>query len=117
MGGRYSLGNIGLFGMYERGGLIFSDVAPVGVNNTYSTSNLWHLGGDFTMGNTLLYAAYGRGHAQVNSANFDLKTSAWTLGAKHSLSQRTSVYAGFNRIGVQNGGQTNHFGLGMNVKF
>ena len=98
LGGRYAMGNIGLFGMYERGGLVFSDIAALtGRNNTYNTSNQWHLGGDFTMGNTLLYAAYGRGHAEVKSAAFDLKTSAWTLGVKHSLSLRTSVYAGYNR--------------------
>jgi predicted porin len=115
VGGQYTMGNIAMFGRYEGGGLIFA--------NGKSGASLWHLGGSFTMGNTLLYAAYGQGDqdlattdvgALVESMN---KYDAWTLGVKHNLSVRTSVYAGFNQIHQDVVGSSDHFGLGMNVKF
>jgi len=116
VGGQYTMGNIAFFGRYESGGLVFA--------NGESGASVWHLGGSFTMGNTLLYAAYGQGDQDRSVADgysalavSENKYSAWTLGVKHNLSVRTSVYAGFNQIDQDVVGQSDHFGLGMNVKF
>lgn len=76
------------------------------------------------MGNTMLYAAYGRGtESNVNVpstgavTNQTVKHRAWTLGAKHNLSARTSVYAGWNSLNRDGDGHSDHFGVGMNLKF
>lgn len=109
IGGQFTMGNIGMFGMYERGGLV--------MDSLQSGANVWHVGGSFKMGNTLAYLAYGQGDGDVANTATD-EYSSWTLGVKHNLSTRTSVYAGFNQIDVDgNVGQTDHFGMGMNVKF
>ncbi len=51
----------------------------------------------------------------------DNKSKAWTLGVKHNLSMRTSVYAGFSQSKLTATAgpvlRDDHFGLGMNVKF
>ncbi len=113
LGGQYTMGNIAMFAMYERGGL-------VGNTNSDNSANVWHLGGSFKMGNTLLYAAYGEGDAKdpASTAN---KSKNWTLGAKHNLSMRTSVYAGYSESKIDDtagpSAKDDHFGLGMNVKF
>lgn len=111
LGGQYTMGNIGMFGMYERGGLLGSGE---------SSANMWHLGGSFKMGNTLLYAAYGQGDAK-DPASTENKSKAITVGVKHNLSVRTSVYVGFNQSKVDDTAgpaiRDDHFGLGMNVKF
>lgn len=129
LGGRYAMGNIGMFAMYERGGLVYpiSSATVSGVTTTTypgMSSNQWHLGGDFTMGNTMLYAAYGRGsESNVNVPSTGaityktVKHRAWTLGAKHNLSARTSVYAGWNSLNRDGDGHSDHFGVGMNLKF
>lgn len=127
LGGRYAMGNIGMFAMYERGGLVYPISGGAGGSTIYPgmSSNQWHLGGDFTMGNTMLYAAYGRGtesNVIVASGgtpvtNATVKHRAWTLGAKHNLSARTSVYAGWNSLNRDGDGHSDHFGVGMNLKF
>ncbi len=109
LGGQYTMGNIAMFGRYERGGLVLL--------TGEGGANIWHLGGSFKMGNTLAYVAYGKGDGDISGTSAD-EYSAWTLGVKHNLSTRTSVYAGFNQIDVDgNVGQSDHFGMGMNVKF
>ena len=118
IGGQYTMGNIAMFGKYESGGLVLL--------SGYKTAYIWHLGGSFKMGNSLMYAAYGQGDSK-NPALSDSKTRSWTLGAKHNLSVRTSLYAGYNwnKAGTNtnpaNGPvgdiKDGHFGLGMNVKF
>lgn len=115
IGGQYTMGNIGLFGMYESGGLLFESDLTEGLSGGESGASLWHLGGSFKMGNTLAYVAYGQGDDDTGADESEY--SAWTLGVKHNLSVRTSVYAGFNQIDEDLNGQTDHFGLGMNVKF
>jgi len=103
VGGSYTMGNIGLYGQYEDGGLIALGLVD---------ANIWHVGGSFTMGNTMLYAGFGQ-------AEFDDQDGwdAWTLGAMHSLSQRTKLYAGFNQIDVDEAGELDHFALGLRHSF
>ncbi len=133
IGGQYTMGNIAMFGKFETGGLVFGP-DQFGASNVYNggykSAYLWHLGGSFTMGNTLMYAAFGQGDSKDPLLE-NSKTRSWTLAVKHSLSVRTSLYAGYNwnRAGTAGALAVNgvtapdadikdgHFGVGMNVKF
>jgi len=70
----------------------------------------------------LVYAAYGQGDTKDPLAN-ESKTKSVSLGVKHNLSVRTSLYAGWNQykagsFTASTGDiRDDHFGLGMNVKF
>lgn len=121
IGGSYSFGDIGLFGQYEMdGGLISgnqSEVIPV-VNNTEEDADIWFLGANYTMGNAMLYAAYGQGD-DSNDPTTDTGYSSWTLAGTYNFSKRTMTYAGFQQVSndCTGCGETDHFAVGMRHKF
>lgn len=121
-GGSYGFGAFKVFGQYEvDGGLIGRTVAGTpgsaisGGNagtafgasqNTVDGADLWHLGGSFTMGNAMLYAAYGQGDDSTAAENTEY--DAWTIGGMYNLSKRTLTYAGFNQVSCDAGGWANN---------
>ena len=139
VGGSYAFGDFKVFGQYEAdGGLISSTpgvVAAGAADATNEGADVWHLGGSFTMGNAMLYAAYGQGDDDDAAGNSEY--DVWTIGGQYSLSKRTMAYAGFQQIscdgntGVrcggalgtartalgETGGEVDHFGIGMRHKF
>ena len=90
LGAKYSMDAFAVYGHYEQGGLVSSFTGA-----GESDANLWHLGGSFTMGSTMLYAAFGQGDDDAGT-----EYDSWTLAAKHNMSKRTSVYGGFARVDV-----------------
>lgn len=117
VGGSYAFGDFKVFGQYEAdGGLIgrtvagttggAADTAFETANNTVDDADLWHLGGSFTMGNAMLYAAYGQGDDSSAAANTEY--DAWTIGGAYNFSKRTMTYAGFNQVSCDAGGWANN---------
>ena len=130
--GSYNFGDFAIFGQYEiDGGLIGGSLTAA--NNAVDGADMWHLGGSFTLGNAMIYAAYGQAD-DSSSAATNTEYDAWTLAGTYSFSKRTMMYAGFNQVSCDTGGWTNNatnqcasvaatggendqFSLGMRHKF
>ncbi|MGB5441547.1 MAG: porin, partial [Gammaproteobacteria bacterium] len=102
VGGKYTINNFAVMGQYED---IEDNVTAFGANGKQE-GTLWHLGASYTMGNNMLYAAYGSGSASdlLNDTvpNDDSDQTAYTIAATHQLSKRTMVYAGYNHMEQDN---------------
>ncbi|MAT64690.1 MAG: hypothetical protein CMN57_03500 [Gammaproteobacteria bacterium] len=131
LGGSYAMGAIKVFGQYEvDDGLIssFGSETP-GVTNNIDGADVWHLGGTFTMGNNMLYLAYGQGDERSdNTGGYD----SWTLAATHNMSKRTMIYTGYTTTdcddatgttvtslctNTASGGDVDQFSVGIKHKF
>ena len=78
--------------------------------NIFGSGNIWHAGANYRSGNTLFVAQGGMTHANANAfsetfswGSYDLILPAtgaksFTIGAIHSLSRRTTVFGGFQRV-------------------
>jgi predicted porin len=104
IGGKYTLNNFAVMGQYESTEVAGSNVEPT----------LWHIGASYTMGNNLLYAAYGQGDPDIQAID---ETWAMTIAAVHNMSKRTSVYAGYNKEDFDDAGDASQFSVGMKHKF
>ena len=90
---------------------------------------MWFLGGSYTMGNNLIYAAYGHQDkasgatyswdADTTIDNFDNEYSSWEIVGIHSLSKQTLVYAGYISVNPDASGvdDSTAYALGMKHKF
>ncbi|MFA7592415.1 MAG: porin [Thiohalobacteraceae bacterium] len=106
IGGKYSFGDFAVYAQYEiDGGLIAGNTTTV--NQSNDGADLWHIGGSFTMGNAMLYAAYGQGDDD-SSATFNTEYDAWTIAGMYNFSKRTMAYAGFNQVSCDAGGWSNN---------
>ena len=89
LGGKYTFGDFAVMGQYE-------DFESADTTEDLD-GQLWHIGGTFTMGNNMIYAAYGQN--EVDDAGVQVADgNAWTIAAMHSMSKRTKVYLGYNKI-------------------
>lgn len=105
VGGKYSFGDFGIYGMYELdGGLLAGDVNTPNQNN--DGADVWNLGGSYNMGNMMLYAGYGQGSDDSSNAQ-DTGYDAWTVGGTYNFSKRTMVYTGYNLVSCDTGGWSN----------
>jgi predicted porin len=106
VGGKFSMDSFAVYAQYEDLGnqLWFGD-------DEFADAKIWTLAGSFTMGNTMLYLGYGNGNDEAG--DFD----AWTIAARHSLSSRTGVYAGWNQIDIDSLGEVDHIAIGVNHTF
>jgi len=115
----YTFNNFGIYGQYEfDGGLVTDDrTGSLGQNNSGDGADVWFVGADYTMGNNMIYAAYGQGDnaktnvvstvanptpppTTINVVNSVSKEQykAWEIVGKHSFSKRTFAYLGY--VGV-----------------
>ena len=101
LGGKYTLNNFAVMGQYES--------AEVGGNEP----QFYHLGASYTMGNNLLYAAYGIEDTDISGED---DWTGWTVAGIHKMSKRTSVYAGYNARDFD-GPDATQFSVGMKHKF
>jgi predicted porin len=109
---KYTFNNFGIFGQYEMdGGLITDDrTGTLGQNNTGDGADVWFVGADYTMGNNMLYVAYGQGDNAKTTDNTiavppaanqkvsEYQYKAWEIVGKHSFSKRTFAYLGYAGI-------------------
>ena len=74
--------------------------------NLGADGNIWHVGTNYKWGNTLLVAQGGATHANGVSGGGLLSgasardSKSFTVGAIHSLSKRTSMFGGYQRVTV-----------------
>ncbi len=118
VGGKWTFNNLALMGQYEFDeGLITSKTPGTDGNG----ADTWFLGGSFTLGNSMVFASYGRADGGDLLSNY----STWTLAGTYSMSKRTKLYAGANSIDCDNqdtnvckdvgdkGGEDEQFNFGM----
>ncbi len=100
--------NFGVFKLglgYERSKskLAVNDVNSANDYTEEAKRNAWYASGAFTLGNTVLKAAYSRagdfkGSAFGGGTGDNTGAQQWTLGADYNLSKRTAVYALYTQV-------------------
>ena len=86
IGGKYTMNDFAVMGQYEDG--------EFDTGSSEAATN-WHIAGTYTMGNNLMYAAYGNYTEEAIGGDVE-DTDSWTIALMHSLSKRTTAYAGYN---------------------
>ncbi len=126
VGGTWKYENFQVVGQYERianaiGAATCSSAAALNANpintagggnsgsgqcnsamNLGSNGDIWHVGTNYKWGNTLLVAQGGHTNANAGGV-FDAdrhQSKSFTVGAIHSLSKRTSLFGGYQRVTV-----------------
>ena len=63
LGAKYTLNNFAIFGQYEfdKGLITDADTGSLGQTNTGDGADIWFAGATYSMGNNMIYAAYGQG--------------------------------------------------------
>ena len=123
VGGKYTHNNLSLMGQYEIDGGLITNKAP---GTSGDGADTWFLGGTLTLGNSMLFASYGRADGGDRLSNY----TSWTLAGTYSMSKRTKLYAGASSIdcddpdtnvcrdvGDHNGGEDEQFNFGMKHTF
>jgi len=101
VGGSWDFGGIAIYGQYEVDDGLISSSTP---GNKADGGDVWHIGSSLTMGNTLMYVAFGQGDdTDILGGPKVGGYTAWTIAVDHSLSNRTDAYAGFNQIDCDDG--------------
>jgi predicted porin len=131
LGAKYTLNNFAIFGQYEldKGLITDSDTGTLGQNNTGDGADVWFAGATYTMGNNVLYAAYGQGDqgktrdktiAVPPAANDKVDTPKYKsmeLVGIHNFSKRTLAYAGYVYVDPDHTSDITHYALGVKHTF
>jgi predicted porin len=92
-------------------------------------ANIWSVGATYTIGNNLIAADYGQRDSNngkngvadattIPGTNDDLQSyDVWRVGAWHSFSKRTRVYAGYASVDYDKKGTDSDFALGVRHNF
>jgi predicted porin len=95
VGAKLATDHFSMFGQYRIGtGTAGRDLTGSALDST----NAWFLGGSLIVGETSIYAGYGRGDNRVNAGavpGYD----TWEIVGIHSLDKLTSIYAGYSGTG------------------
>jgi predicted porin len=125
VGAKYAAENFAVFGQYR---LDTGAVNRQAIDNPGENSDAWFLGGRLTLGDTSLYAGYGKRDDGVNASALTGYNS-WEVVGVHSVSRLTSIYAGYSGTGCidknpdvcnKNGAEAvgdDKFSLGISHKF
>ena len=118
-GGTWKYENLAIVGQYERitnavGAATCTSGAALAANpivaasgqcnsamNAGSDGNIWHVGTNYQWGNTQLVAQGGATHAEaggITAGSVARDARSFTVGAIHSLSKRTSLFGGYQRV-------------------
>ena len=120
VGGKFSMDAFSVVAQYESdGGLISSKGVFAPAQNTVEDADVWMIGGSYSMGNNLVYAAYGQGD-DANTVGVDEGYDAWEIVGVHNLSKRTLAYLGYVNIDEDDpnvGVEVDWFTLGLKHKF
>jgi predicted porin len=125
VGAKFATENFAVFGQYK----IDTGMANSGIGATPGENNdNWFLGGSLTLGDTSIYAGYGKGDDGVNAGALPGYNS-WELVGVQAVGKLTSIYAGYsgtgcvdknpdacNKAGTQ-GVDDDKFSLGIRHKF
>ena len=115
-GGTLKYDNLSVVGQYERvtnalGAATCTSAAALASNPLVASSgqcnsamnlggggDIWHVGTNYQWGNTQLVAQGGRTNADAIGIVAARENNSFTVGAIHSLSKRTSLFGGYQRV-------------------
>ena len=115
-GGTLKYDNLSVVGQYERvtnalGAATCTSAAALASNPLVASSgqcnsamnlggggDIWHVGTNYQWGNTQLVAQGGRTNADAIGTVAARENNSFTVGAIHSLSKRTSLFGGYQRV-------------------
>ena len=115
-GGTMKYDNLSVVGQYERvtnalGAATCTSAAALASNPLVASSgqcnsamnlggggDIWHVGTNYQWGNTQLVAQGGRTNADAIGTVAARENNSFTVGAIHSLSKRTSLFGGYQRV-------------------
>jgi predicted porin len=115
-GGTLKYDNLSVVGQYERvtnalGSATCTGAAALQANPLVASSgqcnsamnmggggDIWHVGTNYQWGNTQLVAQGGRTNADAVGTTAARENNSFTVGAIHSLSKRTSLFGGYQRV-------------------
>jgi predicted porin len=115
-GGTLKYDNLQVVGQYERitnalGAASCTGAAALAANPVVASSGqcnsamnlggdgqIWHVGTNYQWGNTQLVAQGGATTAEAIAGNAGRDARSFTVGAIHSLSKRTSLFGGYQRV-------------------
>ena len=115
-GGTLKYDNLAVVGQYERvtnaiGSATCTSAAALQSNPLVASSgqcnsamnlggggDIWHVGTNYQWGNTQLVAQGGRTNADAIGTSAARQNNSFTVGAIHSLSKRTSLFGGYQRV-------------------
>ena len=146
VGGKYTFGNFAVRGIYELDKGLISAQANNGVGVGGSTggrtggadddgADVWSLGADYTFGNNLIAADYGKGSGSDGKNGIGLNCSngvpvgatvedcqveeydAYRLGAMHHFSKRTMMYVAGSVTDYNDKGKDTTVALGVRHNF
>ena len=131
LGAKYTLNNFAVFGQYEFDKGLITDVrtGTLGQTNTGDGADIWMAGASYSMGNNMIYAAYGQGSdgstrddtiAVPPAANNKVDTAkykSWEIVGIHNFSKRTLAYMGFVYVNPDDSSNINHYTLGVKHTF
>jgi GBP family porin len=116
VGGTWKYENLAIVGQYERvynaiGAATCTSAAALAGNPLVASSgqcnsamnaggdgDIWHVGTNYKWGNTLLVAQGGQTNADAHASAAAREARSFTVGAIHSLSKRTSLFGGYQRV-------------------
>ncbi|MEK6708115.1 MAG: porin [Pseudomonadota bacterium] len=116
IGGTWKYDNLSVVGQYERvynalGAATCTSAAALAANpivassgqcnsamNSGGDGDIWHVGTNYKWGNTLLVAQGGKTNADAIGTTAARDATSFTVGAIHSLSKRTSLFGGYQRV-------------------
>ncbi len=95
VGAKYGTQNFAVFGQYK-----FDTGVADGptTGNPGENTDIWFLGGSVFMGNTSIYAGYGKGEDGASASALSGYNS-WEVVGVQSVSKLTSIYAGYSGTG------------------
>jgi predicted porin len=95
VGAKYTAENFAVFGQYKIDtGMANSEIGAKPGENT----DIWFLGGSLTLGDTSIYAGYGKSDDGVNASALSGYNS-WEVVGVRSVGRLTSIYAGYSGTG------------------
>ena len=74
--------------------------------NPGGNGSVWFTGGQYKLGNTTLIAQGGMTDANSTNVSASRKSKSYTVGAFHHLSQRTSLFTGYQHVNVEDKNST-----------
>ncbi|MDO8437644.1 MAG: porin [Nitrosomonadaceae bacterium] len=116
IGGTWKYDNLSVVGQYERvynalGAATCTSASALAANpliassgqcnsamNSGGDGDIWHVGTNYKWGNTLLVAQGGKTNADAIGTTAARDATSFTVGAIHSLSKRTSLFGGYQRV-------------------
>ena len=138
-GAKWTFNNFSVFGQYEVDGGLITDRynGTLGDDTEGDGADIWMVGGSYSFGNNLIYAAYGQGDGtDATASDLGLDTDAgetksdanpfiaddhvsFEVVGIHQLSKRTLAYAGYVKVDFDAKGadDIDHYTIGMKHKF